>query len=132
MQTSPWRNLDTFLNSYLCTSLQIWMVSYAYNKQFLSILSPISLRLKENQPHPRFLQSHITVFPKPRKNSASPANYRPIALLNLDYNHFTNILANRIYAFPIHPTSLSWTELTCPLESLKPRLLSPMLFMTSI
>lgn len=58
--------------------------------------SPYSSLLKGSIPHSQFFHTYITVIPKPGKDPSLPDNYRPIALLNLDYKTFTKILANRL------------------------------------
>lgn len=74
---------------------------YSYYKTFLLILSPhkislLTLLLKGTSPHPQFFHAHISVIPKPGKDTSLPDNYRPIALLNSDYKIFTKIVANRL------------------------------------
>lgn len=74
---------------------------YTYYKTFFPslgsyLLTLFSSLLKGTLPHSQLLNAFITVIPKPGKDSSIPDNYRPIALLNLDYKIFTKILANRL------------------------------------
>lgn len=74
---------------------------YIYYKTFSQTSIPYlrslySSLLGGTIPHSQFLHANITVIPKQGKDPALPDNYRPIALLNLDYKIFTKILANRL------------------------------------
>lgn len=51
------------------------------------------------------LETHITLIPKPGKDTSQVSNYRPISLLNVDVKLYVKILANRI--LPLLPNLVS-------------------------
>lgn len=74
---------------------------YKYYKTFLPLLLPHMCKLFNaffrDIPIPADMQrSFITLIPKPDKDPALCANYRPIALLNSDFKFFTKLLSIRL------------------------------------
>ena len=74
---------------------------YEYYKAFLPLLSPHMTTLfnafLHQTPIPSDMQgSFLTLIPKPDKDPASCASYRPIALLNSDLKIFTKLLSIRL------------------------------------
>lgn len=51
------------------------------------------------------MTAHITVIPKPGKDTSLVTNYRPISLLNVDLKWYAKILANRL--LPLLPQLIS-------------------------
>lgn len=76
-------------------------LSAEFYKAFSETLSPFLLEMfKESMTKgllpPSLSQGIITLIPKPKKDTASLENWRPICLLNTDYKILSHILANRI------------------------------------
>lgn len=76
---------------------------YEYYKSFLPILLPHMCKLfnafLQQTPIPSNMQrSFLTLIPKPDKDPALCASYRPIALLNSDLKIFTKLLSIRLNA----------------------------------
>lgn len=72
-----------------------------YYQAFKEILSPhllatCSAIIEKKSPPAEMLQAIITTIHKSGKTSDSPANFRPISLLNNDLKFFSKILANRL------------------------------------
>lgn len=75
--------------------------SAAYYKTFSDLLAhpfllTFNLLLEQAVPQNKLLEAHISVIPKPEKDSTAASNYSPISFLNVDIKIFANILANRI------------------------------------
>ncbi|XP_075209466.1 UDP-N-acetylglucosamine transporter TMEM241 isoform X1 [Anomaloglossus baeobatrachus] len=81
----------------------------AFYKLFGAQLAPIMARTFNSLDGevgfvPQTLEAHISVIPKPGKDLAHAANYRPISLLNIDIKLFSKILADRLA--PLLPLSI--------------------------
>ncbi|KAM4034885.1 uncharacterized protein ACNLHF_021597 [Anomaloglossus baeobatrachus] len=81
----------------------------AFYKLFGAQLAPIMARTFNSLDGevgfvPQTLEAHISVIPKPGKDLAHAANYRPISLLNIDIKLFSKILADRLA--PLLPPSI--------------------------
>ena len=72
-----------------------------YYKQYIDIMAPI-LKDVFNEAFtlgtlpPTFYEALISVIPKKNRDTADPANYRPLSLINADCKILTKILALRV------------------------------------
>lgn len=75
--------------------------SNEYFKTFVNILSPYMTTVfnkgAETATLPQdMLKAHIVTLPKPGKEPTTPANFRPISLLNLDIKVYAKLLARKL------------------------------------
>lgn len=75
--------------------------SNEYYRTFSSILTPhlcttFNLAMSTGSVPAEFLQATVITLPKPGKPSDTPANFRPISLLNSDIKLYAKLLANRL------------------------------------
>lgn len=62
--------------------------------QFLKAFNSLASSSHTNRD---LLEAHITMIPKPGKETNIVSNYRPISLLNVDLKLYAKILANRVF-----------------------------------